>query len=226
MTPTVDEKPKFSGTVGDDQSFVRICHAAADDRIDIYLEFCVVAQVDELGIEHLEALFRNVVGRDVVDRYLQIIEARFVKLFDLFGLEVIAVRDQSGDHPVMADAGDDLVDLRVHHRLAARDRDDGRTKFRQLIDPLEHHVDRHRVARFVVFVAVRARQITPPHRHNVDQNRMLSRSKSTNRVPHPACKSAKTACLWHKRKTAVAFKRNNYSFWVKAIQINEKALAV
>ncbi len=29
------------------------------------------------------------------------------------------------------------------------------------------------------------------------QNRMASRCKSTHRVPDAACKSAKTACLWH-----------------------------
>ena len=73
-----------------------------------------------------------------------------------------------------------------------------RAKFGQLVDPLEHDVDRHRVARFVVFVAVGAGQITPPHRHNVHQNGMLCRGKSPHRVPDTARKSAETAGLWHR----------------------------
>ena len=135
------------------------------------------------AVENLQALFRNVVRRDVIDRDLQIIEPGFVQLFDLFGLKIIAVRDQPGDHPVMPDAGDDVVDLGVHHRFAAGDRDDRAAKFGKLIDPLEHYVDRHRIARLVVFVAVRARQIAPPHRHDVHQYRMFCRA------------NARTVCL-------------------------------
>lgn len=91
----------------------------------------------------------------------------------------------------MANAGDDLVDLRMHHRFAARDRDDGRAKLRQFIDTLQHHIDRHRIARLVEFVAISTRQITPPHRHNVYQYLMLGRSKRLDRMLHTTSKSAK-----------------------------------
>ena len=57
--------------------------------------------------------------------------------------------------------------------------------------------DRHRIARFVVFVAVGAGEIAPPHRDDVHQNRMFGRSKSADRVPDAARKPTETACLWH-----------------------------
>lgn len=99
----------------------------------------------------------------------------------------------------MADACDDLVYLRVHHRFAAGDSDDGRTELGELVYPLKHCIDRHRIARLVVFVTVGTRQIAPPHWHNVYQNGMPGRSKSTHRVPYSACKPAETARFGHDR---------------------------
>ena len=100
----------------------------------------------------------------------------------------------------MPDPFDDLKDLRMHHRLTARYGDHRRTKLRQFIDPLQHNVDRHRIARLVILIAVSACEIAPPHRHDVHENGVLGRRKGTGRVPHAPEKPACTACLRHNVK--------------------------
>ena len=79
----------------------------------------MVTQVFELFVEDLQTLVRDLVGIHVVNRYLQIIQAGLVEFFDLINLKIIAVRDQAGDHAVVADPGDYFVDLRMHHWLSA-----------------------------------------------------------------------------------------------------------
>src|SRR5688500_5193922 len=157
----------------------------------------MIAKIDQLCVENLKTLFRDLIRRYVVDRDLKIIETCFIELLYLFDLEIITVRDQPGDHSVMPDAGNDVVYLRMHHRLAAGDGNYRRSKLRKLVYTLEHCTDRHRIARLVVFVAVSAGQITSSHRHDVHQHGMLCRSERPNRVSDAAREPAETACLWH-----------------------------
>ena len=152
-------KSNLACPVRNDQGLVRIRYPAANDRVDVDLELCVVAE--GLRASH-RALSNSSLKRrriDVVDRDLQVVQAGFVQLLDLFDLKVIPVRDQPGDHAMMSNACNDLVDLGVHHRFAAGDRDHGRTKFSELIDPRQHRFDRHRIARLIELVTVSTRQI-------------------------------------------------------------------
>jgi len=101
---------------------------------------------------------------------------------------------------VMTDSRDNVVNFRVHHRLAAGNRDNGTSEFGKFINPFEHRFNRHGIAHFVVFIAIGAREIAPPHRDDVNENGMLGRSKRFDRVLDSACKAAETTCLWHKLK--------------------------
>src|SRR5262245_29970937 len=91
----------------------------------------------------------------------------------------------------------DLVDLRMHHRFAARDRYDRRPELGELVDPLEHRLDRHRIGGLVVLIAVGAREIASPHRHDVHEYGMLGRCERPDSVPDAACESTETACFRH-----------------------------
>ena len=62
----------------DDQCVLRIVHAAAHYRIDIHVELGMFRQELQLLIKHLEALLRNLVRCDVIDRDLQPLQSRSV----------------------------------------------------------------------------------------------------------------------------------------------------
>ena len=49
--------------------------AAADDGVDVDVEVGVLREPDEALVENLEGLFADVVGHDVVDGDLQVVEA-------------------------------------------------------------------------------------------------------------------------------------------------------
>ena len=68
----------------------------------------------QLRLEQAQALQRDVIGLDVVDADLEMVEARAVERLDPVLAEVVAVRDQRDEHPPLADVFDDLVELRIH----------------------------------------------------------------------------------------------------------------
>jgi hypothetical protein len=61
----------------------------------------------------------------------------------------------------------------MHHRLAAGDRDDGRSEVGQFIQPLFNDIDVDRLLRVIVFVAIATGEIAAPHRNQMGQNGML-----------------------------------------------------
>ena len=73
----------------------------------------------QLPVQHLEAFLRDLVGHDVVDRDLQVLQAGAVQALDAVRGEQVAVGDQAGDHAVPADAPDDVVELGVKQRFTA-----------------------------------------------------------------------------------------------------------
>ncbi len=99
---------------------------------------------------------------------------------------------------MMPNTSDYFIDVRVHHRLTARDRNDGRTEFSELIDALKHYVDRHRVAGLVVFVAVCTRKIAATHWYDVNKYRMFGRCERADGMLNAAGKSAEATRLGHK----------------------------
>jgi len=73
------------------------------------VESRVLGQHTQFLVEHFEALLGNVVGHDVVDGDLQVIEPRAVEALDALGGEQVAVGDHAGDHAVAANARDDQI---------------------------------------------------------------------------------------------------------------------
>ena len=90
----------------------------------------------KLLVQHLEALLRNVVGHDVVDADLHVIEAGVVQLLDALRGQQIAVGDHSGDDAATAHVRDQLVELGMQQRFAAAKSDDGGAERGQMIQTL------------------------------------------------------------------------------------------
>src|SRR5687768_15344325 len=71
----------------------------------------------------------------------------------------------------------------MHHRFAARDRNDRSSQVGQLIDTGIDYFDRDRLRGVIVFITVSAGEIAPSHRDQVGQNGMARRSQgSTNKT--------------------------------------------
>ena len=114
------------------------------DGVDVHVEGRVLPEVLQLPVEHPEALLRDFVRVDVVDADLQEVEPGLVQRLDPLRHQKVAVGDQAGHHAAAADVANQLVEIRVQHRLAAAERDDRRAERRQPVDAALHHVGRHR----------------------------------------------------------------------------------
>ena len=97
----------------------------------------------------------------------------------------VSVGDQAGDHAVLADAADDVVELRMQQRLAAADGDHGRAQLAQLVHAAEHGLERHRLGEIVVLVAVFAGQIAAAHGDDVRQQRMIGGGQGAQHLRAP-----------------------------------------
>jgi len=75
-------EPQLHGAFTDRQRILRIAYPTADDRIDIYVEVSVLGQQLQLLVENFQRFFRDVVGRDVVDRNLQPLEPGAIQALD------------------------------------------------------------------------------------------------------------------------------------------------
>ena len=170
--PTDVEKPSSEARRAMVSASSGLLHAGADDAVDVDVEARVLGQVLQLLVERLEALLRDLVGRDVVDRDLQILEPGLVEPLDALGAEVEAVGDEPGQHAAVADAADDGVELGVHHRLAAGDGDDAGAQLAELVDAAQHLRERHRVRGLVVLVAVGAGEVAAAHGNDLRQDGM------------------------------------------------------
>src|SRR5256714_15667639 len=136
---------EFDCAARDCERVFRVTDAAADDRVDVDVEVRVLGDVYELAVEVLEALLGDLVGIDVVNRNLEVLKSGVVQSSDAFGSDVIAVGDESSDHAASPYVADDLVEVRVHHRLAARNGDDGRAEVCERGESPLHHVEGHGV---------------------------------------------------------------------------------
>jgi len=76
--PHRGRKAKLARPPRDDQRVLRVAHPGADHRVDVDVEPGVLGQVDELAIERLEALVRDLVGLHIVDADLQVLKPRLV----------------------------------------------------------------------------------------------------------------------------------------------------
>ena len=91
------------------------------------------------------------------------VQAGAVKSFNPLDIEQIAVGDHAGDGAGAAHAADDVVEIGVGERLAARDADHGGSQASQVVDAPVHFLERHRRRNLVVLVAVGAGEVAEPH---------------------------------------------------------------
>ena len=161
------------GASADDQGIAGIAYASTDHRVDVHVELGIFRQPLQALIQHLEALFRDLVGHDIINRDLQVLQAGSVQPQDPLLVEQIAVGDHAGDHAVAADAANDVVNLRMQQRFAATDNDDGCAQPGQVINAPEHFLPRHWRRKIVVFVAISAGQIATAHGNDLRLHGMI-----------------------------------------------------
>ncbi len=151
--------------------------AAADDGVDVDVKVGVLGEHLEFPVEDLEALLRDVVGHDVVDGDLHVIESGLVQALDAIGHQEVAVGDHAGDGAGFADAGDDVVEVGVQQRLSAGDGDDGGSEAAEVVDAAEHFVERYGVGEVVEFVAIGAGEIAAAHGDDVRHVGVVGRAE-------------------------------------------------
>src|SRR6185436_7337859 len=78
---------------------------------------------------------------------------------------------------MVSDLMNDVVQLRMHHRLAAGNRDDGRTERSQLVYAPLNKLNRNGRRRVVILITVTTSQITTTHRNQVGKHRMMRRGQ-------------------------------------------------
>src|SRR5215472_8428395 len=122
----------------DRERIFRIMNPAAEHRVDIDMEECVVGQNLELFVQNLEAFLRDIVGHDVVDRDMHMVEPGVVQLLDPLWCKQVAIGDHAGDDSETADMRDETVELGMEQRFATAERDDGGAERRQVIQPSDH----------------------------------------------------------------------------------------
>src|SRR5215475_3740335 len=112
----------------DGQRVLGLAYRTPQHRIDRDVELRALGQQTEFLIQDLEAFHRDVVGGDVVDADLQVIESSLVQpLYALAG-EQIAVGDQRGDDVGAADALDQGFQFGVEQWFAAAEGDGQRSE--------------------------------------------------------------------------------------------------
>ena len=172
MMPTVEVNPSSSARFPIASASCGVVNATSHHGIDVHVEFGVFGQKQQLPVEHLEAFLRNLVGQDVVDGDLQVVQAGAVEPLDAFGGQQVAVGDHAGHHAAPADAGDDAVQFGMQQRFAAADGDDGGSQGGQPVHALVHGFQGDGLGMAIVFVAVGAREVAAAHGNQVRHNRV------------------------------------------------------
>ena len=95
------------------------------------------------------------------------VEAGLVEALDALGYKQIAVGDHAGHAAVVANAGDDRVEVGVEERLAAGDGDDGGAEAGEVVDAADHLIEGDGFGDVVVLIAISAGEIAPAHGHNL-----------------------------------------------------------
>ena len=170
-------------SLSDGYCVFRILDPTADNGIDVDGKFGVFCELLEFLVEHFETLLRNIVGLDVIDADLEVLEARVIECVDLFGRQQIPVRDHARDHSMTANAPDDRFDFRVQQRFSATNCYDGSFQIRKPIDAANHFVNWDGRREIVVFVTVSARKIASAGGNDVSEKDVFGgRQSSTDHL--------------------------------------------
>ena len=140
------------------------------------------------AVQNLQAVLGGLIGSDVVDADLQVVETGLVQAVDPVGGQQIAVGNERGDGAAPPDVTDDFIQLGVEHRFPAADGNDGSSEISQQVDAPQHlgggHGSRHRVE----LVAVGAGKVAAPDGHDVSDDRVMRGVHSARkeaRLPQP-----------------------------------------
>ena len=170
-----------------------LANAAANDGVHRDVEHRVAREPLELSLQELEALLGDVVGYDVVDADLKMVEAGSVQPGDTIAAEQIAVGNHRGDHPVRPNAADDVIEIGMEERLTAAHRHDPRTQVCEQVDAPKDVTRRNGLRMVVVLVAVRAREVAAPDRNQMRRDGCVwkaERLREHSRLPEPPLESA------------------------------------
>ncbi len=165
-------KTELDGAAGDSERVFGITDAAAEHGVDVDVKLGVLGEKLKFLVENFQAFFGDVVRLDVINADLEVLEAGAVESLDAVCDEKVTVGYQTRHDSVVADAGDDFVELGVEERLAAADGDDGGAHGTQAVNAAKHFVERDRVREIVEFVAIRAREIAAANRNDVREKRV------------------------------------------------------
>jgi len=168
-------KAEFPGASPDHDRVLRVSNSGAQHGVDGDSEVGVLREPFEFPVKHAQALFRDVVGRNVVDADLQIVQSGAIEGPDPIRGQEQTVGDQSRDRAAVANSSNDRIEIRMQRRLAAAQRDDSCAKIGQAIDPPQHGFEWHGGRMFVVFIAIGAIQVAAPDGHDLCQNRVRGR---------------------------------------------------
>lgn len=158
---------QFQGAIGDFQGVFGIFHAAAKHRIDIDLKFRPFGEHFQATVESLQTFFGDFVGDGIVDADLQVLQARIVEALNAIFVEEETIGDQTSDHAAFSDMADDVVELGMHQRFAATDRDHRSAHLSQDVQTALHFVQRDRLGGVVELVAIGAIEIAAAHGDDV-----------------------------------------------------------
>src|SRR5581483_2930763 len=146
----------------------------------------VLGQQLKLSVEDLQALLRDLVRHDVVDRDLQPLQTGPAEALNPFNREQVSIGNEACDHSAIANAANDAVQLRMEQRLASADSDDRGAQVRQLVHTAVHILQRHGLGKVIELVAVLASEIAAAHRNEVRQQRMIGSEQSAQHFPGTA----------------------------------------
>ncbi len=102
---------QFHGPLTDNQRVFRVANPAAQDRVDVDVKIGVFSEKLQLFVENFEAFFRDLVGHDVIDTDLEVIQASIVKPLDAVRRQKITVRDEARQDSVLTDSDYDFIQV-------------------------------------------------------------------------------------------------------------------
>ena len=102
------------------------------------------------------------------------IEASIVQSLNAIGHQQVAVGDHSSHTSVVADAGNDQIQVRMQQRFATANHNQRSAQPVQMINTIQHHTGFDWGGKIVVFVAVAASQITAANGDQVGLHNVVS----------------------------------------------------
>ena len=138
MIPTLEVNPSSTARFATGDCVLRMTNAAADNRIDVYVELGVFGKQLQFLVEHFQTFLRHLVRHDVVDGNLHVLQTRAIQPLDTLGSEQVAIRDHPGYGAALTDVPNQIVQFGMQQRFAAAERDDAGAKIAQQIDAAQH----------------------------------------------------------------------------------------